>query len=100
MKDPIKLLIRAYDDGVITPKQLEELERLLREDPTAREQYGFSHMTGNYAQIAEAMGATGITVTKTAEMGPAIQKARELNAAGTTVLIDVHSNFEPRKSRF
>ena len=68
--------------------------------PTAREQYGFSYMTGNYAQIAEAMGATGITVTKTAEMGPAIQKARELNAAGTTVLIDVHSNFEPRKSRF
>ncbi len=68
--------------------------------PTAREQYGFSYMTGNYAQIAEAMGATGITVTKTAEMGPAIHKARELNAAGTTVLIDVHSNFEPRKSRF
>ena len=68
--------------------------------PTAREQYGFSHMTGNYAQIAEAMGATGITVTKAAEMGPAIQEARRLNAAGTTVLIDVHSNFEPRKSRF
>ena len=68
--------------------------------PTAREQYGFSYMTGNYAQIAEAMGATGITVTKTTEMGPAIHKAREMNAAGTTVLIDVHSNFEPRKSRF
>ena len=68
--------------------------------PTAREQYGFSHMSGNYAQIAEGMGASGITVTKTAEMGPAIHKARELNAAGTTVLIDVHSNFEPRKSRF
>jgi acetolactate synthase-1/2/3 large subunit len=68
--------------------------------PTAREQYGFSSMAGNYAKIAEAMGATGITVTKAAQMGPAIQEARRLNATGTTVLIDVHSNFEARKSRF
>ncbi len=68
--------------------------------PTAREQFGVSHMTGNYAAIAEGLGATGITVTKTAEMGPAIQEAQRLNAAGTTVLIDVHSNFEAKKSRF
>lgn len=68
--------------------------------PTAREQFGVSHMTGNYAQIAEGMGAVGISVTKVAEMGPAIQEARKLNADGKTVLIDVISNFEARKSRF
>ena len=33
--------------------------------PTAREQYGVSHMTGNYAQIAEGMGAVGIEVHRT-----------------------------------
>ena len=68
--------------------------------PTAREQFGVSHMTGNYAQIAEGMGAVGISVTKADEMGPAIQEARKLNADGRTVLIDVISNFEARKSRF
>ena len=68
--------------------------------PTAREQYGVSHMKGDYAQIAQGLGAVGITVTKAGEMGPAIQEARRLNAAGRTVLIDVHSNYESRKSRF
>jgi thiamine pyrophosphate-dependent acetolactate synthase large subunit-like protein len=57
-------------------------------------------MAGDYAKIAEGMGATGITVSKVAEMGPAIKKARQLNAEGKTVLIDVHSNFEAKKSRF
>ena len=68
--------------------------------PTAREQYDVSYMAGDYAQIAEGMGATGITVTKVAEMGPAIHKAQQLNAEGKTVLIDVHSNYEAKKSRF
>ena len=68
--------------------------------PVAREQYDVSFMAGNYAQIAEGMGATGIVVSKVAEMGPAIQKARQLNSEGKTVLIDVHSNFEAKKSRF
>jgi len=68
--------------------------------PVAREQYDVSFMAGNYAQIAEGMGATGIVVSKVAEMGPAIKKARQLNSEGKTVLIDVHSNFEAKKSRF
>ena len=68
--------------------------------PTARERYGVSYMQGNYAQIAEGMGAVGITVTKVAEMAPALQKAQQWNADGKTVLIDVHSNMEGRRSRF
>ena len=68
--------------------------------PTAREKYDVSYMAGDYAKIAEGMGATGIKVSKVAEMGPAIQKARQLNAEGKTVLIDVHSNYEAKKSRF
>ena len=68
--------------------------------PTAREQYGVSHMTGNYAQIAEGMGAVGIEVLEPGELAPAIERAQQLNAEGRTVLIDVHSNMEERRSRF
>ena len=67
---------------------------------TARERYGVSHMVGDYAKIAEGLGAVGITVTKTAEMVPALQRAQRLNADGQTVLIDVHSNLEGRRSRW
>ena len=68
--------------------------------PTARTRYGVSHMTGDYAAIAEGLGATGIRVTRPDELAPAIRKARALNDDGRTVLIDVHSNHESRKSRF
>ena len=68
--------------------------------PNARERFNFSSMTGDYARIAEGMGATGLRVSKVDEMGPAILEARQLNAAGKTVLIDVQTNFEARKSRF
>ena len=68
--------------------------------PTARTRYGVSHMTGDYAAIAEGLGATGIRVTRPDELAPAIREARALNDDGRTVLIDVHSNHESRKSRF
>jgi thiamine pyrophosphate-dependent acetolactate synthase large subunit-like protein len=68
--------------------------------PTARERYGVSHMRGDYAKIAEGMGAVGITVTRVAEIVPALQEAQRLNGEGKTVLIDVHSNMEGRRSRF
>ncbi len=68
--------------------------------PTAREKYGVSHMIGDYAKIAEGMGAVGITVEKVTELAPALQEAQRLNADGQTVLIDVHSNMEARKSQY
>jgi len=66
----------------------------------AREQYGVSTMQGDYAKVAEGMGAVGITVTKVSEIGPALHEARRLNRVGRTVLIDVHANVEERRSRF
>jgi len=68
--------------------------------PTARELYGVTEMGGDYAQIAEGMGAVGITVTKPGEMATAIADAQRHNSEGRTVLIDVHSNFESKKSKF
>ena len=66
--------------------------------PTAREKYGVSHMTGDYAGLAKAMGAEGITVTKPQEMAGALKKAQRLNAEGKTVLIDTHTRAEDSRA--
>ena len=66
----------------------------------ARERYGVSTMHGDYAKIAEGMGAVGLRVTKSAELEPALKEAQRLNAEGRTVLIDVLANVEDRRSRF
>ena len=66
----------------------------------ARETYGVSTMHGDYAKIAEGMGAVGIKVNKASELAPALQEAQRLNASGRTVLIDVAANVEDRRSRF
>ena len=68
--------------------------------PTARESFGTTYMTGDYAKIAEGLGAVGITVTKPEEIAPALEQAKQLNANGKAVLIDVHSNMEARRSNF
>ena len=61
---------------------------------------GVSAMGGNYAALAEALGARGIEVRSAAELHRALAEAQRLNAAGSTVLIDVHANVEARRSRF
>jgi thiamine pyrophosphate-dependent acetolactate synthase large subunit-like protein len=67
---------------------------------TARQEFSALKMTGDYAKIAEGLGAVGITVTKPQEVAAALQKAQQLNAEGRSVLIDIHSNMESRRSRF
>jgi thiamine pyrophosphate-dependent acetolactate synthase large subunit-like protein len=68
--------------------------------PIARQLFAVTKMTGDYAKIAEGLGAVGITVTEPGEVAPALKKAQRLNAEGRTVLLDVHSNLEARRSRF
>jgi thiamine pyrophosphate-dependent acetolactate synthase large subunit-like protein len=68
--------------------------------PEARAKYNVSFMQGDYAKIAEGMGAVGITVKKISEMRPALEEAQRINAEGQTVLIDVHSDMEEKRSRF
>jgi acetolactate synthase I/II/III large subunit len=68
--------------------------------PTARQVFEVTRMTGDYAKIAEGLGAVGMTVTQPNEIAPALRKAQRLNAEGRTVLLDIHSNLEARRSRF
>jgi thiamine pyrophosphate-dependent acetolactate synthase large subunit-like protein len=68
--------------------------------PVARQLFEVTKMTGDYAKIAEGLGAVGITVTQPGEVASALKKAQRLNAEGKTVLLDVHTNLEARRSRF
>ncbi len=68
--------------------------------PIANELFGLTRMVGDYAKIAEGLGAVGITVTQPSEVGPALIRARQLNRDGRTVLLDIHTNMEGRRSTF
>ena len=63
--------------------------------PTAMEKYNAGNMTGDYAMIAEGMGAKGITVTDPTKIGDAIREAHRQNFEhGRSALIDVHTQQE------
>lgn len=63
--------------------------------PTAMEKYNAGNMTGDYAMIAEGMGAKGITVTDPTMIGDAIREAHRQNFEhGRSALIDVHTQQE------
>jgi acetolactate synthase-1/2/3 large subunit len=66
----------------------------------ARNTYGVSTMQGDYAKIAEGMGAIGIKVSKPDDIGSALKEAQEQNKKGKTVLIEVEANIEQRRSKF
>lgn len=66
--------------------------------PTAREEFGVSYMQGNYAQLADALGAKGIEVKEARHMGPALQRAKHFNEEGKTVLLDVHTRAEDSRA--
>lgn len=66
--------------------------------PTAREQFGVSRMQGDYAGLAQAMGAEGIRVEQAAGMAPALEQAQRLNADGKTVLVDVKTRAEDSRA--
>ena len=68
--------------------------------PVARQTFEVTRMTGDYAKVAEGLGAVGITITRPEEIAPALKRAQQLNAEGRTVLLDIHSNLEARRSRF
>jgi thiamine pyrophosphate-dependent acetolactate synthase large subunit-like protein len=68
--------------------------------PIANELFGTTRMTGDYAKLAEGMGAVGITVTEPGDIAAALKKAQQLNAEGKTVLLDIHTNLEARRSNF
>ena len=68
--------------------------------PQSIEKYQTIKMTGNYAKIAEGMGAKGILVENPDEIKKSILDAREYNKEGFSVLIDVKTQPELKMSNY
>jgi thiamine pyrophosphate-dependent acetolactate synthase large subunit-like protein len=67
--------------------------------PTAYEQYGASALSGNYAALAESLGAKGIRVEQPDGVGAALKQARAENESGNTVLVEIITSMENRMSK-
>jgi len=66
--------------------------------PVAMEKYGAGNQTGDYAGVAQALGAKGIHVTTADQIAPAIKDAQRANQEGETVVIEVRTRQDTRFS--
>ncbi len=62
--------------------------------PIASERYGTKFLTGNYAQVAAALGAHAERIEKPGELAGAFARAKGLTEEGTPVLLEVISSEE------
>ncbi len=70
-----------------------------RNYPVAAERYAFTNLYGEYANLAQSLGAHGERVVDPAEIVPAINRARERMADGRPALIEFMTKEENRLSR-
>ena len=70
-----------------------------RNYPVAAERYAFTNLYGEYANVAQSLGAHGERVEDPAEIVPAINRARERMADGRPALIEFMTKEENRLSR-
>jgi thiamine pyrophosphate-dependent acetolactate synthase large subunit-like protein len=57
--------------------------------PVAMQRFGAGNQGGDYAGMAQAMGAKGIHVSDVGEIAPAIQEAQRANQEGEVVVIEI-----------
>ena len=62
--------------------------------PVANERYGTKYLTGNYAQVAEALGGYNERVENPDEIIPAITRAQQVVAEGQTALLEIITREE------
>jgi acetolactate synthase-1/2/3 large subunit len=68
--------------------------------PIAVERYRLKHLTGDYAKVAEGLGAVSERVEDPGEIVPAIRRAQQVLATGGPALIEVITKEEKRVPRF
>jgi thiamine pyrophosphate-dependent acetolactate synthase large subunit-like protein len=66
--------------------------------PTAMEKYGAGNQTGDFADVARALGARGIRVEKPEQIAPALHEAQTANKEGEVVVIEVITRQDTRFS--
>ena len=62
--------------------------------PVANERYGTKYLTGNYAQVAEALGGYNERVENPDEIIPAITRAQQVVSEGQTALLEIITREE------
>ena len=68
--------------------------------PTAVDRYNTKQLTGNFAEMAQALGAYTEQITQPEDIIPATQRAREINRSGRTVLLEFITKEESAQSKF
>ena len=68
--------------------------------PVAMERYGVGNQSGDYAGVAEALGAKAIHVEDPAGIGPALEIAKRANAEGEVAMIEIRTRQETRFSTY
>ena len=68
--------------------------------PVAAEKYGFTNLYGNYADLAQTLGAYSERVTSPSQIIPAIHRAIENMDKGVPALLEFMTKEENRLSRY
>ena len=66
--------------------------------PVAMERYGVGNQSGDYAGVAQALGAKAVHVEDAAGIGPALEMAKRANADGDVAMIEIRTRQETRFS--
>ena len=68
--------------------------------PVAVERYNLKALSGQFAEVGQAMGAYAEKITDPQEIVPAIRRALEVNSGGRTVLLEFITKEEGEYSKF
>jgi thiamine pyrophosphate-dependent acetolactate synthase large subunit-like protein len=66
--------------------------------PTAMEKYGAGNQTGEYADVARALGAEAVKVEKPEGIAPALKNAQRANKEGKVAVIEIITRQDTRFS--
>jgi thiamine pyrophosphate-dependent acetolactate synthase large subunit-like protein len=77
---------------VINNSQMGNYEKM---QPVAQEKFDIKRLSGSYAVIATALGATARRVEHPDEVGPALKEAIDASKAGQTVMLEIITKAEP-----
>ena len=68
--------------------------------PVSVQQYNIKGVTGQFSEVAQALGAYSEKITEPQEIVPAIRRALEINRNGQTVLLEFITKEEGEYSKF
>jgi acetolactate synthase-1/2/3 large subunit len=77
---------------VINNSEMGNYEKM---QPIAQEIFNIKHLSGSYAEVATALGATSFRVDQPDDLGPMLEKALAEVRGGKTVLIEIITQADP-----